>query len=96
MSRKALILDIDGTLFSHTMKKIPDSTVQALNELKEKAIAKFESDFENRLFISNLRHSFLESYMSGYDLKITDRETALKMIENIFFSIENVVSVFRL
>ena len=41
-------------------------------KLKEKAIAKFESDFENRLFISNLRHSFLESYMSGYDLKITD------------------------
>ena len=42
------------------------------DKLKEKAIAKFESDFENRLFISNLRHSFLESYMSGYDLKITD------------------------
>ncbi len=42
------------------------------DKLKEKAIAKFESDFESRLFISNLRHSFLESYMSGYDLKITD------------------------
>ena len=44
------------------------------DKLKEKAIAKFESDFENRLFISNLRHSFLESYMSGYDLKITDED----------------------
>lgn len=44
------------------------------DKLKEKAIAKFEGDFENRLFISNLRHSFLESYMSGYDLKITDED----------------------
>lgn len=42
------------------------------DKLKEKAIAKFESDFSNRLMIANLRHSFLESYMSGDDLKITD------------------------
>ena len=42
------------------------------DKLKEKAIAKFENDFNNRLFISNLRHAFLESYMSGNDLKITD------------------------
>jgi len=42
------------------------------DKLKEKAIQKFESDFENRLVIANLRHSFLESYMSGNELKITD------------------------
>lgn len=42
------------------------------DKLKEKAIAKFENDFNNRLFISNLRHAFLESYMSGNDIKITD------------------------
>ena len=38
---KAVFLDIDGTLFSHTMKKIPDSTVKALNELKEKGVCVF-------------------------------------------------------
>ena len=42
------------------------------DKLKEKAIAKFENDFSNRLVIANLRHAFLESYMSGNDLKITD------------------------
>lgn len=42
------------------------------DKLKEKAIQKFENDFENRLVIANLRHAFLESYMSGNELKITD------------------------
>jgi hypothetical protein len=42
------------------------------DKLKEKAIAKFEADFGNKLVIANLRHAFLESYMSGNDLKITD------------------------
>ena len=42
------------------------------DKLKEKAIQKFEGDFENRLVIANLRHAFLESYMSGNELKITD------------------------
>lgn len=44
------------------------------DKLKEKAISKFENDFSNRLTIANLRHSFLESYMSGNDLKITDQD----------------------
>jgi len=44
------------------------------DKLKEKAISKFENDFSNRLVIANLRHSFLESYMSGNDLKITDQD----------------------
>lgn len=44
------------------------------DSLKEKAIAKFEEDFAKRLFITNLRHSFLESYMNGDELKITDED----------------------
>ena len=44
------------------------------DKLKEKAIAKFENDFSNKLMTANLRHSFLESYMSGNDLKITDQD----------------------
>lgn len=42
--------------------------------LKEKAISRFEEDFGQRLFITNLRHSFLESYMNGDELKITDED----------------------
>lgn len=42
--------------------------------LKEKAINKFEEDFANRLFITNIRHAFLESYMNGDELKITDED----------------------
>lgn len=44
------------------------------DKLKEKAITRFENDFSNRLVIANMRHSFLESYMSGNDLKITDQD----------------------
>jgi len=44
------------------------------DKLKEKAIQKFENDFANRLVIANLRHTFLDSYMSGNDLKITDED----------------------
>lgn len=43
-------------------------------KLKDKAIAKFQEDFARRLFITNLRHTFLESYMNGDDLKITDED----------------------
>ena len=42
------------------------------DKLHDKAINKFESDFEQRLFITNLRFSFLNSYMSGESLRITD------------------------
>lgn len=35
---KAIFFDIDGTLFSHTLKKIPESTWRALHILQEKGI----------------------------------------------------------
>jgi len=44
------------------------------DKLHDKAINKFSEDFSQRLFITNLRHSFLESYMNGDDLKITDED----------------------
>lgn len=44
------------------------------DSLKEKAINKFEQDFYDRLFTTNLRHSFLTSYMNGDQLKITDED----------------------
>lgn len=42
------------------------------DKLHDKAIDKFYEDFNQRLFTTNIRHSFLESYMNGEDLKITD------------------------
>ena len=42
------------------------------DKLHEKAIKRFESDFENRLLNTNLRYSFLNSFMGGDDIKITD------------------------
>jgi len=38
---KAVFFDIDGTLFSHTLKKIPDSTIESLHLLREKGILTF-------------------------------------------------------
>lgn len=44
------------------------------DKLREKAIDKFEEDFGQRLLIANLRYKFLQSYMSGEPLKITDED----------------------
>ena len=38
---KAIFFDIDGTILSHKQKKVPDSTVEALNILKAKGIKTF-------------------------------------------------------
>ena len=35
---KAIFFDVDGTLFSHNQKKIPDSTMEALWKLKQQGI----------------------------------------------------------
>lgn len=41
-------------------------------KLTDKAFEKFENDFNNRLFIANARHTFLNTYMSDEDLKLAD------------------------
>ena len=38
------------------------ASLKNVGKLQEKAISKFEEDFEQRLFITNLRKSFLESF----------------------------------
>lgn len=48
------------------------ASLKSVDKLKEKAINKFEVDFENRLLQTNLRKTFLDTYISGEDLKITD------------------------
>lgn len=51
-------------------------------KLTEKAFERFENDFNNRLFITNARHTFLNTYMSDEDLKIADdADTAFEPFE---------------
>ena len=50
------------------------ASLKDVGKLQEKAIHKFENDFEKRLLITNLRKTFLESYMSGKEMQITDED----------------------
>lgn len=45
---KAVFFDVDGTLLSHTIKRIPQDTVNALHELKERGV---------KIFLATGRHS---------------------------------------
>ena len=38
---KIIFIDFDGTLYSHTLKKIPESAVKALNDAHDKGIKVF-------------------------------------------------------
>lgn len=44
------------------------------DKLHEKAITKFEQEFYDKLYNTNIRHTFLESYMNGDELKITNED----------------------
>ena len=51
-------------------------------KLTEKAYAKFEEDFNYRLFITNARHTFLSTYMSDENLKLAnDEDTTFEPFE---------------
>ena len=44
---KAIFFDVDGTLLSHTLKKIPDSTRKSIDLLQKKGI---------KVYLSTGRH----------------------------------------
>ena len=69
---KAAFFDVDGTLFSHTMKKFPESTMEALRLLKKKGI---------KLFLSTGR-----SYMEAMKLPWEDVVFEEKFYDIIFNS----------
>lgn len=48
---KVVITDIDGTLFSHTQKKVPESAIKAFKALQEKGIKVFLCSGRNRYLI---------------------------------------------
>lgn len=43
-------------------------------KLNEKVVSRFEEDFAKRLVDTNIRHSFIESYINGDELKITNED----------------------
>ncbi len=51
---KAVITDIDETLFSHSLKKIPDSAVEAIKALQKKGIKVFLCSGRNLYLIRKL------------------------------------------
>lgn len=57
---KAIFFDIDGTLLSHKTKRIPDSTMNALKQLKEKEIL---------IFLATGRHSSEMKKMPVHDIE---------------------------
>ena len=61
---KALFFDIDGTLVSFRTHSVPDSTVKALAEAKNKGIKIFISTGRPRPLINNLEP--IEDLIDGY------------------------------
>ena len=51
---KALFFDIDGTLVSFNTHKIPDSTIQAIEQAKEKGIQVYISTGQPFSLINNI------------------------------------------
>lgn len=48
---KLIVTDIDGTLYSHTKKKVPESTIKAFKELQKKGYKIFLASGRNRYLI---------------------------------------------
>jgi hypothetical protein len=67
------ITQIDGSTW---LDFVRIAALKDVTGLQEKAIDKFTEDFEKRLIITNLRKTFLDSYMSNEDLKITDEDNS--------------------
>ncbi len=51
---KAIFFDIDGTLFSHTQNKIPDSTLESLSILRQKGIKTIIATGRHKIDIKRL------------------------------------------
>ena len=73
---KAVLFDIDGTLVSFNTHKVPQSTIQALDELKKKGIKVFISTGRQYGSIDNLGDLQFDGYITlngGYCMAGTDK-----------------------
>lgn len=63
---KALFFDIDGTLVSFTTHRIPESTLSAIRQAKQRGVKVFISTGRPRAIINNLRALEDEQLIDGY------------------------------
>ncbi len=63
---KAIFLDIDGTLVSLETHRIPESTIEALVEVKSRGIKIFIATGRHKSFINNLREIEQLGLIDGY------------------------------
>ena len=61
---KAAFFDVDGTLYSHSMKKFPESTMEALRQLQKKGIKLFLST--GRSYMEAMRLPWEDIVFDGY------------------------------
>lgn len=61
---KALFFDIDGTLVSFKTHSIPQSTIEAINEVKSKGIKVFISTGRSKVIINNLGKLEFDGYIT--------------------------------
>ena len=74
---KAVFFDIDGTLVSFKTHKLPDSTVRALDLLREKGIKVFIATGRQLQSINNLGTQEFDGYVTlngGYCLAGKDKK----------------------
>ena len=71
---KAIFFDIDGTLVSFKTHRVPDSTLRALEMLREKGIRLFISTGRHELLIDNVDKSLFDGIVSlnGQCVRIGD------------------------
>ncbi len=95
---KAIFFDVDGTLVSHTKGGIPESTIYALNKLREKGIKLFVATGRHKTEIKNLPVNIFDfdGYVTingqyCYDAKGNVIHTCSINNEDI----KNVIDIFR-
>lgn len=73
---KAIFFDIDGTLVSFQTHRLPESTVWALDRLREKGVRLFIASGRQKRFINNLGTQEFDGYVTlngGYCLAGADK-----------------------
>ena len=83
MKYKMIFLDVDGTLYSHTTKSIPESTIKALKMAKDKGI---------KLCIASGRSKLVTGFTGILDLLdfdyfvVTNGNLVIDKYDNIIYS----------